>query len=346
MRNKFLLTSTFILLSIFSLSAQKQVSGFVDAGTAFGVGQAKGTSLTFTGGFMGKLHPYIYAGFGAGIQSDINFKFFSIPILMRLKTELSTGPLRPFVQLNGGYAISVHKGGGGVGILNPQLGVGFPSANGNSFYLSAGYMHSLLKGGGGMGAISINLGMTFGKPEGEYVRQYPSAFKKFIKKTYLEIHGGYSVGLSSTSYNANYEVCETKDIDLAAITVGWLYPITSWISAGIGCGGVSRSYKDHLTSTTDFFFGANFARIKLIMPRGKLRPFVGANFGIITDFGGWTNPLNEFMAGVSLMRSKKQKGSFDIMLVLSTSKRDPLNSEQLDEKIKTSHAGVRVGWTF
>jgi hypothetical protein len=314
--SKSIIASLFIVFSTLSLSAQTSGAGFVELGTDLNVGKFKGASFGLKGGYGLQWNNFIYTGLGAGVSTDSKFNSIGIPVFLRLKTDFSTGTVRPFLQLDGGYGIPTE--GPGSAFINPALGVAFPAGNGgSSLYLSTGYNHVFFEGGG-IGAISINLGMFFGRPGGDYVRNRPTAFGKFLRRTMLATHLGHGIGLGSTE--------GLKSTGFTSLKLAWLYEITPSISAGVGTGVNVH----HFTGDWEDAGLTHERSIPVYLSAqwrssgGKLRPLVRVDVGQgYYEFGDWGEEMTtgsgvhlEAAGGVSFVR--REKHSWDMMLVLTS----------------------------
>ena len=322
-----------LCLSVSAQEGKKGTNEFnFSVGYDFGLKKGQGGLVTFQPEYGRNFTDLFYLGVGTGLVADDKFDAFSIPVFLRAEVDFTTGKLRPFFSLQGGYDINV-DGGNGCVRLNPMVGVKVPLTNTVDFNVGFGYTRTIANGRG-MDYLGFKAGVNFNSQGRGFVRFLKKVDYNVELETYTPVSFKYDDG-NKEKFTGFF------GINLAATAPLPLENLYAGVSVGFGRYTDKYEYEGmDEEKSSEVYLNAGVRvryKVKQLMFADKIYPFAQLDMGLggVYEFSFVANPA----IGLSFMTGRKE--SVDVTLGYTTM--------ALGDEFDTMRKGslrIAVGYTF
>lgn len=165
-------------------------NAFIELQPIFSTADGASHSLNLQVGALKHINDNFLIGGSVGVAESFDFDVSpNIPILLRAQAEHDFNGISPFISFDLGYSINTENIEYGSIVANPTVGIRY-----SNVYIGVGYYAAIPTKSGLKTGNNINLkvGYMFGDGASE-------GFKKFIRKTHVDIELGAAYGFSTVS---------------------------------------------------------------------------------------------------------------------------------------------------
>lgn len=276
-------------------------NAFIELQPIFSTADGASHSLNLQVGALKHINDNFLIGGSVGVAESFDFDVSpNIPILLRAQAEHDFNGISPFISFDLGYSINTENIEYGSIVANPTVGIRY-----SNVYIGVGYYAAIPTKSGLKTGNNINLKVGYMFGDGA-----SGGFKKFIRKTHVDIELGAAYGFSTVSPSeVGEDLASSADEKDHIHRIGsnvfanviWGYDIDEHWMVGIGTG--IRLYMNKLDKCYDSSFyngltheyvgtqeegGIETAPCVPLFVRGKytflnenvkFRPYVAVDFG-------------------------------------------------------------------